>query len=71
MRKGILVCALVEFRSHQVETAIRMAEKYSDSSSCGDCWRVICNCVDLWRGADEALAEIQSIKETTSVSVEV
>lgn len=58
MRKSILIVALCEFQHSQKDTLIRVADHYSDSSDPNSAWNCICNCVDLWRDAQDALDEL-------------
>lgn len=58
MKKSILVVALSEFQHSQKDTLFRMVDHYSEASDPNSVWNCICNCVDLWRSAQEALDEL-------------
>lgn len=62
MNNSVIMIALVDFKLKQVESLIEFAERYSSASCPGDVWECICNCVDLWRKADEALKGLKDEK---------
>lgn len=61
-KKAIISIALIEFQHNQVDCLVRFVDDRPDCCDPRANWDCICNCVDLWRSADEALKLLKEIK---------